>query len=74
MNKGSGSSTYSRKCIVCGKQTGSYLTWYENGIEISIPVCEKEEFLITGPLVDNSMKSQLRSIRTLLNLSMIAKD
>lgn len=37
------SSTTTAKCIKCGKPTGTYKTYDQSGIEIRIPLCDRDE-------------------------------
>lgn len=39
MKEGFCSSSLSKKCIICGKQTANYRTYEQSGIEIKIPLC-----------------------------------
>ncbi|MGG4288336.1 hypothetical protein ABEW81_11120 [Priestia megaterium] len=34
------SSSESKKCLVCGKVTGSYKVYEESGISIKLPLCQ----------------------------------
>ncbi|MFS0904149.1 hypothetical protein AB3N02_13930 [Priestia aryabhattai] len=34
------SSSESKKCIICGKKSGSYKVYEESGISIKIPLCQ----------------------------------
>lgn len=71
MQKISGSSSYSRICVVCGKKTGNYKAWsYADGIEISVPVCHKcgDRF---GWCLDTSMDIHLKGIKESIRHSII---
>lgn len=37
------SSSESKKCLICGKKTGSYKVYEESGISIKIPLCQTNE-------------------------------
>ena len=41
MKVGHNSSTESRKCIICGKLTGTSKIYFQSGIEVLIPVCDE---------------------------------
>lgn len=40
MNEGYMSSSESRKCVVCGRQTANYKTYEQAGIKVVIPLCD----------------------------------
>lgn len=71
MEKISGSSSFSRKCVVCGKKTGRYKAWaYADGIEISVPVCHKCENEM-GLCLNTAMDIHLKGIRESIRHSII---
>lgn len=72
MQKISGCSSASMKCVACGKKTGNYRTWgYKEGIEISVPVCHKCEKDRFGWCLDTSMDIHLKGIRESIRHSII---
>lgn len=71
MQKISGSSSASRKCVSCFKKTGNYRAWgYKEGIEISAPICRKCEKKFHYRL-DDSMNIHLKGIQESVRNSII---
>lgn len=71
MKKYSGNSSCGRKCVVCGKKTGNHVVWcYVDGIEISVPVCQKcrPKF---GWCLDTAMNIHLKGIAESIRHSII---
>ncbi|OKP81618.1 hypothetical protein A3842_11100 [Paenibacillus sp. P3E] len=43
MKQGTLSSTESKPCIVCNRQTANYRTYEQSGLEVKIPFCDTEK-------------------------------
>lgn len=71
MEKSSGSRTDRKNCSVCGCKTGYFKRWsYKDGIEITVPVCQKCNDRI-GWCLEIPMDIHLKGIRESVRQSII---
>lgn len=66
MHEGFISSSESEKCVVCGKKTANYRSYYQSGIKVVIPLCDdvyNNRYCWKGVDVKAMLKRQLIELK-----------